>query len=72
MLKNIATYLIFGKPLVLYGGLLTLLSFLLTAGFAYLKLRGRTSLPLRYHFHLARISLLFTLVHATLALSLYF
>lgn len=72
MLREIATYLLFGKPLVLYGGLLTLLAFSLTAGFAYLKLRGKTSLPLRYHFHLAWISLLLALVHATLALSLYF
>ena len=71
MLKALALYLILGKPLVMYIGILTLLSFFFTASIAILNRRGIRKLPFRFHPKMARLSLLIGSVHALLALSLF-
>ena len=40
MLRDIAYFLILGKSLIFYTGILTLLSFCFTALIGYLRLRG--------------------------------
>lgn len=72
MLKEIAYYLIFDKPLIMYGGILTISSFLFTAYIGYMNLHGKTKIPLKYHFLMAKISIAFALFHGVLGLSLYF
>lgn len=72
MLKYLAYYLIFGKPLIMYTGIITLLSFLFTGLAGYLNRRGINLIPIRWHFRMALISIILALFHALLGLSLYF
>lgn len=72
MLKDIAYYLIFGKPLIMYAGILTILSMFTTAYIGFMNLRGKTGIPLKYHFLMAKITLSLAVIHAILGLSLYF
>lgn len=72
MLSNIAYYLIWGKPLIIYMGILTLLSFSLTAYIGFMNLKGKTKIPLKWHFRMAKISLAVAITHGLLGLSAYF
>lgn len=72
MLNNISYYLIFGKPLMLYLGIFTLSSFLFTAYIGFMNLRGRTKIPLRWHFRMAGFSLSLAIIHGFLGLAAYF
>jgi hypothetical protein len=72
MISNIAYYLIFGKPLIMYIGILTLLSFSFTAYIGFMNLKGKTKIPLKWHFRIAKISLAVAITHGLLGLSAYF
>lgn len=72
MLSDVSYYLIFGKPLIMYLGILTLSSFLFTAYIGFMKLRGKTKIPLRWHFFMARVSLALAIIHGFLGLAAYF
>jgi hypothetical protein len=75
MFTNITYYLIFGKPLIMYLGILTLFSFLATASIGYLVFTGKSKPPiitLKTHFLLARISIAFALIHGALGILAYF
>lgn len=73
MIKEIAYYLIFGKPLIFYFGVITLLSFLITATIGYINLKkGITKNLLSWHLIMATTSIILALLHALLGLSLYF
>ncbi|HTW97028.1 MAG TPA: hypothetical protein VMD74_05220 [Candidatus Methylomirabilis sp.] len=75
MLLNITYFLIFGKPLIMWLGLLTLLSFLLTATLGYLVFKGHYKPPLitlKMHRCLACFSIGLALIHGTLGLLIYF
>lgn len=72
MLENISYYLIFGKPLILYGGILTLISLLSTATIGMLNHNGKTNISMNYHFWLARITVAFALIHGILGILAYF
>jgi len=71
ILQEIAYYPIFDRPLVLYLGLLTLLSFLLTAYVGYAIIHNIRQIPFRRHTLLAKISLGLAFIHALLASSPY-
>lgn len=72
MFTEVTYYLIFGKPLIMYMGILTLSSFLFTALIGFLNLRGYTIIPLQYHFMMAKISLSLAIIHGTLGILAYF
>lgn len=72
MISNIAYYLIFGKPLIMYIGILTLLSFSFTAYIGFMNLKGKTKIPLKWHFRMAKISLAVAITHGLLGLLAYF
>lgn len=72
MFKSIAYYLIFGKPLILYLGILTLLSFLFTASIAIMNLKGIHKIPFAWHHRMAIISISLALIHGTLGILSYF
>jgi hypothetical protein len=72
MLKTIAYYLILGKPLIMYLGILTLLSFLTTAYIGMNVLKPKKGIPFKYHLLFVRISFTLAIIHAALGLSLYF
>ena len=71
MLENITYFLIFGKPLIFYLGIITLSSFLLTASVAVLNRRGITVIPFKWHPRLAALSITLGIVHGTLGLLVY-
>lgn len=75
MLTNITYYLIFGKPLIMYLGILTLLSFLSTATVGFLVFHGKAKPPiisLKTHLLLAATSLTLALIHGILGILAYF
>jgi hypothetical protein len=72
MIRQVANYLIFGKPLVMYVGIVTLLTFGLTALIAVMNNRGDQRLPFSWHQKAAKVALLIATVHAILAVSLFF
>ncbi len=72
MIIKIAYFLIFGKPLIFYTGILTILSFWFTALIGYLNFKGSHAIPFKWHPRMAMFSILMSLVHGILALSIYF
>jgi hypothetical protein len=74
MLTNITYYMIFGKPLIMYMGILTFLSILLTATVGYLVFHGKAKPPIitiKTHFLLACISIGLAIIHGTLGAFAY-
>ncbi len=71
MIKSIAIYPVFGKPLVVYIGIITLLSFLITATIAILNNKDNSRIPFKWHPRMAKISFTVAFFHAILALSLF-
>ena len=72
MFQEITYYLIFGKPLIMYLGILTLLAFLFTAAIAVMNLKGVRTIPYRWHPRCAAVAILLALVHGLLGLLAYF
>lgn len=72
MIGKIAYFLVLGKPLILYFGMITLLLFSLTALIGFLNFRGSRAISFQWHVRLAKISFIFLLIHAILGLSVYF
>ena len=72
MIQSIAYTLVLGKPVVMYLGILTYLSFVSTAIVGLLNFKGYNVIPFRWHPRLAATSLILATVHALLGLSVYF
>ncbi len=72
MLRNISYYLIFGKPLIMYLGILTFLSFLLTATIAILNKKGIHKIPFKWHPIMGIFSITLAIIHGLLGILAYF
>jgi len=72
MIHTIAYTLIFGKPVIMYGGLATLAMLLFTATVGFLNFHGNHKIPFKWHPVLAVITIIFGLLHGLLGLSVYF
>jgi len=72
MLAEIAYYQIFGKPVIMYTGILTFSSFLFTAAISVMNKKGLKYIPFKWHPRMARISIILALIHGILGLSVYF
>lgn len=72
MLNNVTYYLIFGKPLIMYLGILTLLSFLFTASIAITNKRGINIIPFKWHPRMAIFSISIAMIHGILGILAYF
>lgn len=72
MFQEITYFQIFGKPLIMYLGILTLLSFLVTASIAVLNMKGIRILPFKWHPRCAVFSIALAVVHGLLGLLAYF
>lgn len=72
MLHTLAYTLIFGKPLIMYGGLTTFALLLFTATVGALNFKGITVIPWRWHPRLAVIVIILALFHGLLGLSVFF
>lgn len=65
MFEQIIFYRILGMPLLAWGGLITLLSFLFTA---YIAIRrGKTKINFKWHPRMAKISITLAFIHGILA-----
>jgi len=63
--------MILGKPLILWGGLITLTSLLFTALISVLNNRGNHKIPFKWHSIMARVTVALALIHGTLGLLAY-
>jgi len=72
MISKIAFFLIFGKPLLFYFGILTLLSFIFTAAIGFFNYKGNHKIPFKWHPRMVIISFIFALVHGLMGLSIYY
>jgi len=72
MLQNISYYMIFGKPLIMYMGILTLSSFLITAYIGFMTMKGKTRIPFKWHPRMAAISIALAIIHGALGILAYF
>ncbi len=72
MLTQITYFPILGKPLIMWLGVITLLSFLFTALIAFLDKKGINKIPFKWHSILAKVSLLLAIIHAILGIAIYF
>jgi cytochrome b561 len=71
MIRNIAGFMIFGRPLTVYMGLLTFILLVSTATIPTLNRRGLAKIPMKYHFWLARTTIGIAFIHGLLVSSLY-
>lgn len=71
MFEAISYTLIFGKPLIMYLGILTLISFLATAAVGILNMKGITTIPFFWHPRLAGVSIGLALIHGALGVLAY-
>lgn len=71
MIQNIALTQILGLPLVAYGGMATLLLVLFTAIVGFLNYRGITTIPFKWHPVLALFTIIFSLIHGAMGLSIF-
>ena len=72
MLQNITYFLIFGKPLIMYLGIITLLSFLITATLGVMIIKGIGKIPFKWHMTMAVISIALTVIHGVLGILIYY
>jgi len=72
MLARIALIMIFGKPLVMYLGILTFVSLLFTASIGYSTLHGIKWVPFKYHPWMAGTTITLAAIHGLLGLGIYF
>ena len=72
MFQDITYFLIFGKPLIMYLGILTLLAFLFTASIAVMNLKGIRTIPFKWHPRCAVFSISLALVHGLLGILAFF
>jgi hypothetical protein len=71
MLENISYFLIFGRPLIFYLGILSLILLVSTATVGYLNFKGRTKIPFKWHPRLAALTLILAVIHGGLGLAIY-
>ncbi len=72
MFQEFSYALVFGRPLIMYLGITTLLSFLFTASIAVLNFRGIRTVPFTWHPRVAAFSLCLALFHGSLGILAYF
>ena len=71
MFQNISYALIFGKPLILYLGVLTLSAFIITAAIAVMNFKGIRTIPFEWNSRCAAVALFLALVHGALGILAY-
>jgi hypothetical protein len=72
MVSNLAFHLFLGKPLIMYGGILTFLSLLFTASISIMNQQGISIIPFKWHPRMAVITIILGAIHALFGLSIFF
>ena len=68
MFTQIAYYPVLGKPLIMYGGILTFLSLCTTATLGYLVLTAKLPTGFKWHKRMALITLCLGFLHGLLGI----
>jgi len=71
MLEEITYFLIFGRPLIFYIGVFTLLFLLVTASIPLLNRRKILRVRLKWHTRIATVSLALAIIHGALGVLAY-
>ena len=72
MFQEISYAPIFGKPLIFYLGIATILLFFFAAAIAILNRRGIHTIPFAWHPRCAMIAIFVAIVHGALGVLAYF
>jgi hypothetical protein len=72
MLEEISYYLIFGKPLIMYLGIVTLAVLLFTVSVPVLNKRGIRIIPFTWHPRLAMLAIGLAIIHGALGVLAYY
>jgi len=72
MINQIAYTMLFGKPLILWGGLVTLICLLFTALISVLNNRGNHKIPFKWHPIMARVTIVLGIIHGVMGILAYF
>jgi hypothetical protein len=72
MLQSVSYFLIFGKPLIMYLGILTLCLFLLVAAIAVMNKKGIRTIPFSWHPRMAVIAICCAVIHGVLGILAFF
>jgi hypothetical protein len=72
MIHKIALTLFLGRPLLMYGGILTFLLLIFTATVGALNLKGIHAVPFKWHPRLAVATIVVAIIHALFGLSIFF
>lgn len=72
MIHKIALTLFLGKPLIMYGGILTFLLLIFTAIVGALTFKGIFIIPFKWHPRLAVATIIVAIIHAFFGFSIYF
>lgn len=71
MINDIAYFQILGKPLIMWTGILTLISLLSTATIAILNKRGINKIPFKWHPIMARVTIVLGVLHGAMGILSY-
>jgi len=71
MFEEISYAPIFGFPVIMYLGIITFASFLLTAAIGILNFRGVLWIPFRWHPRFAALSIALGIIHGSLGILAY-
>jgi cytochrome b561 len=71
MVQTLALTPFLGLPLVVYGGITTLLLMLFTATVGFLNFKGIHVIPFKWHPRLAVTTITVALIHAVFGLSIF-
>ncbi len=63
---------VFGKPLILWGGVCTLLCLIITAAIGHMTVKGIKNFPMEWHTRLAILTLLLAIGHGLMGILAYF
>jgi hypothetical protein len=72
MLTQITYFQIFGKPLIMYLGIITFFTFLFTAMIPVLRAKKVWNIQIGYHIKLAWTSIILAGIHGILGMAIYF
>jgi len=72
MLTDITYYPIYGKPFILYLGIITLTSFLITASLGIIHRKRLLNIKFIWHPFMAGISISLAILHGVLGILAYF
>ena len=72
MIHSLALVTIFGKPLIMYGGIFSLLLLFSTALVGILNNKGIHVIPFKWHSRLAVLTIFVAIIHGLFGLSLFF